>query len=117
MRAAHAADLIHGAGDLPMDQRTRYRELIKRLLNELAALVSRQPTPGVETLCVFDEERDQYLLLKTGWSQNRRVRGTTLYLRLREGKIWVEEDWTEEGIAMELVRAGVPKEDMVLAFQ
>jgi hypothetical protein len=100
-----------------MDRLTRYRELIKRLMSELAALVNQHPTPGVETLCAFDEERDQYLLLKTGWSQNRRVRGTTLYLRLREGKIWIEEDWTEEGIATQLVRAGVPKEDIVLAFQ
>ncbi|MGK7943847.1 MAG: element excision factor XisI family protein, partial [Microcystaceae cyanobacterium] len=29
---------------------------------------------------------------------------------------WIEEDWTEEGIATELVREGVPKEDIVLAF-
>src|SRR2546423_1197562 len=29
----------------------------------LAALIMRQPAPGVETLCVFDEERDHYLLL------------------------------------------------------
>ena len=46
-----------------MDKLTSYRTLIRRLLSELAALVNRQPTPGVETLCVFDQERDQYLLL------------------------------------------------------
>ena len=63
-----------------------------------------------------DQDRDQYLLLKTGWSQGRRVRGVTLFLRLRDGKVWVEEDWTEEGIATELVKAGVPREDIVLAF-
>ncbi|MFN9617680.1 MAG: element excision factor XisI family protein, partial [Dolichospermum sp.] len=26
------------------------------------------------------------------------------------------EDWTQEGIATELLREGVPKEDIVLAF-
>ena len=40
----------------------------------------------------------------------------TVYVRIRDGKFWIEEDWTEEGIATELVRAGVPKEDIVLAF-
>lgn len=99
-----------------MDKLASYRTLIQRLLSDLAALVNRQPTPGVETLCVFDQERDQYLLLKTGWSQGRRARGVTLFLRLRENKIWVEEDWTEDGIATELVKAGVPREDIVLAF-
>jgi hypothetical protein len=38
------------------------------------------------------------------------------YLRLTNGKIWIEEDWTKEGIAHELVLEGVPHEDIVLAF-
>ena len=32
------------------------------------------------------------------------------------GKIWVEVDETEEGIATQFLRAGVPREDIVLAF-
>jgi hypothetical protein len=99
-----------------MDKLTNYRRLIMRLMSDLAAIINRQPTPGVETLCAFDEKRDLYLLLRTGWSENRRVRGTTLFVRLRDSKIWIEEDWTEDGIATELVNAGVPKEDIVLAF-
>jgi hypothetical protein len=40
----------------------------------------------------------------------------TVYVRIRDGKFWIEEDWTEEGIATKLVGAGVSKEDIVLAF-
>jgi hypothetical protein len=40
----------------------------------------------------------------------------TIYVRIRNGKFWIEEDWTEDGIATDLVREGVPKEDIVLAF-
>lgn len=40
----------------------------------------------------------------------------TVYVRIRDSKFWIEEDWTEDGIATDLVRAGVPKEDIVLAF-
>ena len=56
-----------------MDKLTHYGTLIKRHLSDLVELIKRQPTPGVETLCVFDEERHQYLLLRTGWSQDQRV--------------------------------------------
>jgi hypothetical protein len=35
---------------------------------------------------------------------------------LRNGKFWIEEDWLEDGIVKELLAAGVPKEDIVLAF-
>jgi hypothetical protein len=39
-----------------------------------------------------------------------------LFARIHNGKIWIEEDNTEEGLASLLVEAGVPKEDIVLAF-
>ncbi|MFN0111783.1 MAG: element excision factor XisI family protein [Blastocatellia bacterium] len=42
--------------------------------------------------------------------------GTTFSARIRDGKFLIEEDWTEGGIATELVGAGVPKENIVLAF-
>jgi hypothetical protein len=100
-----------------MENVMRYRQLIKQHLANLEALSRQQPRSGVETDCVFDEARDQYLLVNTGWEGARRVDGATLHVRIRDGKIWVEEDWTEEGIAEFLVREGVPKEDIVLGFQ
>jgi hypothetical protein len=99
-----------------MDKLTTYRARIKQILSALADLCNRHPPPGVETLCVFDDERDEYLLVSVGWSGKRRVRGTTLFVRLRQGKIWIEDDWTEYGITKDLLAAGVPKEDIVLAF-
>jgi hypothetical protein len=99
-----------------MDQLTTYRTLVKRYLMDLQAYVNHTPNDSVETQCIFDDERDHYLLLAVGWDKNRRVRNTLLHVRLRDGKIWVEEDGTEEGVAAALVRAGVPREDIVLAF-
>lgn len=99
-----------------MDKVSRYRSLVKHLLTGMAEVSGRCPTPGVETVCAFDDERDQYLLMSVGWAGNRRERGTTLYVRLRDGRIWVEEDWTEDGFANDLLRAGVPREDIVLGF-
>lgn len=33
-----------------------------------------------------------------------------------DGKVWVQRDGTEDGIANELVQAGIAKEDIVLGF-
>lgn len=99
-----------------MDKLTKYRQLIKQLLLEQVALAERSPLAEVETIPVFDEERDDYLIRDVGWLQRKRVRNTLLDVRLRNGKIWIEEDWTEEGLATALLEAGVPKEDIVLAF-
>jgi hypothetical protein len=101
-----------------MDKLNQYREIIRKTLASLADFINQHShEPRAEAHCVIDVEHDQYLLVKTGWAKNRRVRGTTLYLRVREGKVWIEEDWTEEGISRELVAAGILPEDIVLAFQ
>jgi len=99
-----------------MDKTTRYRRLIKSLLTKYAELVSRQPDLKVEPRLIFDEERDEYLWLQTGWSNNHRVHGATIHIKLKDGKIWIEQDWTEDGIATDLLKAGVPNSDIVLAF-
>lgn len=99
-----------------MDKIAYYRNLIKTLLTQHNEAVSRQPQPGVESLLAFDEEHDQYLWLKSGWRQRSRVHGLTLHVRLQHGKIWIEQDWTEDGIATELAEAGVPCKDIVLGF-
>jgi hypothetical protein len=100
-----------------MDKVNRYREIIRQTLTSLADFINQHwRQPQAEAHCVIDVEHDQYLLVKTGWNKTQRVRGTTLYLRLRDGKVWIEEDWTEEGISKDLVAAGISPEDIVLAF-
>jgi hypothetical protein len=100
-----------------MDKTTQYRYLIKSLLTKHAELVHSQSTPEMETILSLDEERDQYMWLQMGWQKYHRVHGITLHLRLHNDKIWIEQDWTEKGIATELLEAGVPNEDIVLGFR
>jgi hypothetical protein len=100
-----------------MDKLTERRSLLIRLLREYERLYNLQPAPGVETFVILDEQRDHYLLMSVGWADGRRVRRAVLYVRLRNGKFWIEEDWTENGIATDLLRDAVPKDDIVLAFQ
>ena len=98
-----------------MDKLTRYRNTVKALITEHARLMRSQPLPGEEVVCVFEEQTDNYMLLRLGWVRGKRLYSITLHLRLASGKIWVEQDWTEDAVA-ELIAAGVPKEDIVLAF-
>lgn len=99
-----------------MDKLVRYREVIKKILSEHAQLSNRQPQPGVEHLIIADEARDHYFLFSLGWSEHKRIRNFPVYVRLKDGKCWIEHDLTEYGIATELLDAGIPNEDIVLAF-
>ncbi len=100
-----------------MDRLDTYRTLVKDLLECHADRMERYPQPDITTELSFDEARDNYLLLSVGWTKQGRMLVPTIYLRLREGKVWVENDWTEAGVVEELMERGVPEEDVVLAFQ
>ena len=97
-----------------MDKLERYRSLIQNILEEYRQLGS--DNSDVESVLLLDPIRDQYLLLKMGWHQDNRIKRNVIHVRLKNQKIWIEEDWTEDGIATDLLQAGVQKEDIVLAF-
>lgn len=57
-----------------------------------------------------------YLLLDEGWDGHKRIHRVWLHVELKDGKFWIHEDSTEEGVANLFLAAGVPKERIVLAF-
>ena len=91
----------------------KYRQLVKELLE--ARVWTR---PDVETQTIFDTERDHYQLVNVGWRKDsHRVYGTVIHIDIKDGKIWIQWDGTEDPIADELVERGVPQTDIVLGFQ
>jgi hypothetical protein len=99
-----------------MDKLIEYSKLIQRILTEYVDLCNRHPNSGIETFLIVDEAKEHYIWMNLGWQNGDRITGMTVYVWIRDGKFWIEEDWTENGIATDLVRVGVPKEDIVLAF-
>lgn len=99
-----------------MDKLTEYSGLIKRILTEYIELCNRRNRTDIETFMIVDDAKGHYIWMNLGWQNGERFAGMTVYVRIQDNKFWIEEDWTEEGIATDLVRAGVPKEDIVLAF-
>ena len=98
-----------------MDRLAQYRSLVMEILQEHACLTDRTEK-GVESHTIFDTERDRYMMFRVGWHEHNRVHTPFLYIHFKNHKIWIEEDWTEEGIATDLLHAKIPKEDIVLAF-
>lgn len=99
-----------------MDKLNHYRHLVKKILTHHAELATHNPSKTRQTHLIFDVDRDRYMLFDIGWWDKKRIHTPILYVHLHEGKIWIEEDWTEDGIAADLITSGIPKDDVVLAF-
>ena len=97
-----------------MDRVTQYREILRRIVNEYACLA---PSNGqIRSETVIDPVSDHYEVLDIGWDKHRRVHHSVVHLDIVDGKIWVQRDGTNRPVVDELEAAGVPKEDIVLAF-
>lgn len=97
-----------------MDKLEKYRKIVEKVIGEYAALPYSYD--DVERRTMFDRETDSYLLYIVGWHNNRRYHGISTHIDIIGGKIYIQHDGTEEGIAADLEAAGVPKSDIVLAF-
>lgn len=92
-----------------------YRQIIQQLLTQHSQI---KPAYGdIERQTIFDIERDHYQLVNAGWNNRHRVYGCLVHIDIKGDKVWIQYDGTEVGIANELVELGVPKQDIVLAYQ
>jgi hypothetical protein len=97
-----------------MDKLTHYREIVKRVIEQYA---SYKPSHGqIDTEAIVDPVRDHYEVMHVGWDGERRVHGSVIHVDICNDKIWIQYDGTSWPVAEELLAAGVPKEDIVLAF-
>lgn len=99
-----------------MAQLEQYRCLIKKILTEYHEWVSGSSNLTDESCLIFDETHDHYLWMLLGWQGKKKINNTQVHIRIKNEKIYIEEDWTEEGIATELLREGLSNHDIVLAF-
>lgn len=97
-----------------MDKLEHYRKILQQLLQDFAQCGNGDET--VETQIVADTIRDHYQLVQVGWQEDWRVYGCILHLDIKDGKIWLQHNGTEDDIPAELVKMGVPKTDIVVGF-
>ncbi len=99
-----------------MDKLEKYCNYIKKILTEDHEWVSGSGNLDRESCLVFDGIHNQYFWFFMGWEGKKKIRNIQVHIRIKNENIYIEEDWTEEGIANELLKENVPKEDIVLAF-
>jgi hypothetical protein len=65
---------------------------------------------------IVSEDRNNFLLITLGWEDDVQVHGCLVHIEVIGDKIWIHRDGLEDGIANELVKAGIPKTQIVLGF-
>jgi hypothetical protein len=97
-----------------MDSLVQYREIIQEKLKEYTEI----PYAYGDLQCrlIISEDRNNFLLITLGWEDDVQVHGCLVHIEVIGDKIWIHRDGLEDGIANELVKAGIPKTQIVLGF-
>jgi hypothetical protein len=92
-----------------------YANIVEQVLDEY----TKVPYAHGDLTCeaIFDRTRGRFILVTLGWDDGERVHHPLVHIDIVGDKLWIQSDNTEHGVAPELVRAGVPQLQIVLAFR
>jgi hypothetical protein len=97
-----------------MDRVETYRDIIKRVMRELVDYIPEEE--GIRTELLLDDTNGHYQVLQVGWKDRRRIHGTLFHVDLIGEKVYVEHDGTDLALVDDLLKAGIPKHDIVMGF-
>lgn len=97
-----------------MDRIKYYQQLVEQVLTQHLEL--HYANADIHNEPIISHEAGQYVVMSSGWQGVRRIHGCLLHIKIQNGKIWIERDGTEHGIANDLVAAGIPRDAIVLGF-
>ena len=97
-----------------MDNLIQYRETIQQQLQEYTEI----PYAYGDLQCrlIISEDRNNFLLITQGWEDDLQVHGCLVHVEVIGDKIWIHRDGLEDGIALDLVNAGIPKNQIFWGF-
>ena len=97
-----------------MDTLAQYRAIIQQELKEYTEI----PYAHGDLKCrlIISEDRNDFLLITQGWEDDLQVHGCLVHIEIIGDKIWIHRDGLEDGIASDLLRAGISKSQIVLGF-
>ncbi|WP_395090507.1 element excision factor XisI family protein [Armatimonas sp.] len=97
-----------------MDSLNHLRDVIRQVFMSWEELAKQGI--GFHVVTFLDTQNDRYLLQQVQTTGERYQSQTLAHLEIRDNKIWILTDNTEQGIATELVAAGLEKSQIVLGF-
>jgi hypothetical protein len=92
-----------------------YQELIQDIIQNYAD--KHYQDSQIETQIICDSQNHHYLLLYVGWEDEEQIYGCPIHVDIKDNKFWIQRDFTEEGIANQLLEAGVNQKNIILGFR
>jgi len=98
-----------------MDKLEVYQNAIIDVLEQYVTLKPAN-MPNVEQQLLADRERNHFAFIRLGWEEDRFVYHCVMHFDIKDGKVWLQQNWTDQNLVDELIAKGVDRQDIVLGF-
>ncbi|MGA1355524.1 MAG: element excision factor XisI family protein [Prochlorothrix sp.] len=89
--------------------------ILEEILREyLEILNSNRDT--ISSRLFIDPEQQRYLIVTEGWEGQKRIHSLIFDAEICHDQIWLHHDGLDHGITSDLLAAGIPADQVVLAF-
>jgi XisI protein len=95
-------------------EKLNYYDVVEKIIQPYTATTVGK---GTEVQLIADRANGHYLIMFVGWRDQAQVYGSLIHIDIKNNQIWIQRDGTQEGIAQQLVKAGVPGSDIVLGYR
>ncbi|MEM7658786.1 MAG: XisI protein [Bacteroidota bacterium] len=100
-----------------MEKTLMFQQAILDFLHEYAEGYDQDPDDPILTQIISDKENNHYQLVRVGWRDRMFHHFCLFHFDIIDEKIWIQANNTEVMVGDELVKRGVPKQEIVLGFQ
>ena len=91
----------------------------KKILTEVFTYQSTlhfSNAPEVEQQLIINKDETQFLVMVIGWIEEEYKHFTLLHAQLKDDKVWLHQNNTDEDIGAVLEKKGIPKLEIVIGF-
>ena len=94
----------------------KYQEIIISIIERFANQKYAN-MPNVESQILIDEKRHHYQLISIGWYDDNFIYDVIFHFDIKpDGKVWLQVNWTDIDIGIEMMEKGIEEEDIVVGF-
>jgi hypothetical protein len=97
-----------------MDTLIKLDQVIESVLQQTVDTLSVHENENFQI--IIDADRKNFVLIMLGWEGHRRVHDCLVHIQIIDDRIWIQHDGIEDSITESLEAAGIPKNQIVLAF-
>ncbi len=99
-----------------MDKIQKYSAILSDLVEEYAA--PHGANAEFEKQVLIDTRHLHFQVQSLGWLGDKFIHSVMLHFDIKpNAKIWIQQNWTEDDVAVALIERGVAREDIVIGFQ